>query len=302
MIEKLKKHYNDSMIIANMPTATDKYAWFMTETGTFFGIELASVTSEEITLLSSLFTPYGKYDEDMTDTESYWYHFLFLNHGAISQEDFPFTHCRLIYFHANRPIPDKQDFREAVQALLPKETIFLWENDSNVVLVETRADEAIDDPDFKEVTVALTSDFYVDFHLFIGQTHTLSQDLHKVCKNEKEMFQKAMQYNKKQKVYYPHDVVPFLLLESMDSTFRAHLRDIIPLELHQDQELIETIKVFFESDLNVSNASKRLYMHRNSLQYRIEKFIEKTGIDIKHFQGAFTTYLAILTLEHFSDS
>jgi DNA-binding PucR family transcriptional regulator len=41
-------------------------------------------------------------------------------------------------------------------------------------------------------------------------------------------------------------------------------------------------------------------MHRNSLQYRIDKFIEKTGIDIKHFKGAVAVYLAIL-LQQYAD-
>ncbi|MBY6268509.1 helix-turn-helix domain-containing protein, partial [Parageobacillus thermoglucosidasius] len=58
------------------------------------------------------------------------------------------------------------------------------------------------------------------------------------------------------------------------------------------------IKTFFQCDLNVSLAAKKLYMHRNSLQYRIDKFIEKTGMDIKHFQGAVAVYLAMLIQEY----
>ncbi len=42
-----------------------------------------------------------------------------------------------------------------------------------------------------------------------------------------------------------------------------------------DKELIESIKVFFQCNLNVSLAAKQLYLHRNTLQYRIDKFIEK---------------------------
>ena len=45
--------------------------------------------------------------------------------------------------------------------------------------------------------------------------------------------------------------------------------------ISNDKELIESIKVFFQCNLNVSLAAKQLYLHRNTLQYRIDKFIEK---------------------------
>ncbi|MER2142109.1 MAG: helix-turn-helix domain-containing protein, partial [Priestia megaterium] len=54
-------------------------------------------------------------------------------------------------------------------------------------------------------------------------------------------------------------------------------------------------------NLNVSLAAKKLYMHRNSLQYRIEKFIDRTHLDIKHFTGAVSAYLAILALKNSQD-
>ncbi len=65
-----------------------------------------------------------------------------------------------------------------------------------------------------------------------------------------------------------------------------------------DKELIESIKVFFQCNLNVSLAAKQLYLHRNTLQYRIDKFIEKTGLNIKTFEGAVAVYLAFLSFEH----
>jgi DNA-binding PucR family transcriptional regulator len=46
--------------------------------------------------------------------------------------------------------------------------------------------------------------------------------------------------------------------------------------------------------MNVSLAAKKLYLHRNTLQYRVDKFIEKTGIDIKHFGNAVSIYLALM--------
>ncbi|WP_449539281.1 PucR family transcriptional regulator [Ferdinandcohnia sp. Marseille-Q9671] len=302
MIEKLKAHFNHAFKTADTPFNTDQYAWFSTDSKTYFGIEKDKLSSKELSLLASLFTPYGAHVNDMSDIQAFWYNFLFLQQGQVIPTKFSFTQCRFIQFHTDQPITDKLEFQEALQALLPTDTIFLWENDTSGVLIETRNDELIEDIIYEEITVTLTSDFYTDLRLFIGQTYPLSDDLSALFKTEKESFQKAIHFLHKQKVYKIHDILPFLLLENMDNSFRDQLKNVITQELQNDQEFLETIKVFLESDLNVSNAAKRLYMHRNSLQYRIEKFIEKTGIDVKHFQGAVTTYLAILTIEHFSDS
>lgn len=53
-------------------------------------------------------------------------------------------------------------------------------------------------------------------------------------------------------------------------------------------ETIETIHQFLLHDMNVSKASKSLYMHRNTVYYKLENFIQKSEIDVRHFQGAFT--------------
>lgn len=75
------------------------------------------------------------------------------------------------------------------------------------------------------------------------------------------------------------------------------LPKLILQEFQRDNEFITMMEVFFKSNLNVSVAAKKLYMHRNSLQYRIDKFYEKTGIDVRIFHQALTVYLAILAVK-----
>jgi DNA-binding PucR family transcriptional regulator len=64
-----------------------------------------------------------------------------------------------------------------------------------------------------------------------------------------------------------------------------------------DPEMFSTIKVFLENNLNASMTAKKLFIHRNTLQYRIDKFVEKTGIQLKDFYGAFTVFLACILFE-----
>ncbi|NMA30857.1 MAG: PucR family transcriptional regulator, partial [Candidatus Methanofastidiosa archaeon] len=53
------------------------------------------------------------------------------------------------------------------------------------------------------------------------------------------------------------------------------------------------LKVFFECNQNTSEASKRLYMHRNTLIQKLDKFYEETGFNPRRFKDAMIIYKAI---------
>ena len=50
--------------------------------------------------------------------------------------------------------------------------------------------------------------------------------------------------------------------------------------------MMETVSVFFRNDLNLTAASKQLFIHRNTLNYRLDKIRKDTGLDLRHFQDA----------------
>ncbi len=58
-----------------------------------------------------------------------------------------------------------------------------------------------------------------------------------------------------------------------------------------NSETIDTILGFISSNLNATKTSKALYMHRNTLNYRLDNFISKTEIDVRTFTGALAVYL-----------
>ncbi len=59
---------------------------------------------------------------------------------------------------------------------------------------------------------------------------------------------------------------------------------------YNDIEMQNIIKVFLECDLNTSIAATKLYLHRNTLINKIDKFINETGYDVKKFKEAFIVY------------
>jgi carbohydrate diacid regulator len=61
-----------------------------------------------------------------------------------------------------------------------------------------------------------------------------------------------------------------------------------------DGESLNTVAKFFENNLNTSETARQLYIHRNTLLYRIEKIFRLTGLDLKRFDDAVLLKIAIL--------
>lgn len=53
-------------------------------------------------------------------------------------------------------------------------------------------------------------------------------------------------------------------------------------------EMKETVEMFFRSDLNLSDTARQMFIHRNTLTYRLEKIKKETGLDLRHFEDAVT--------------
>ena len=70
----------------------------------------------------------------------------------------------------------------------------------------------------------------------------------------------------------------------------------IPDEI--DDETLNTINKFFENNLNVSETSRQLFVHRNTLVYRIEKLEKTTGLDIRTFDDALTFKIALMVVNY----
>ena len=65
-----------------------------------------------------------------------------------------------------------------------------------------------------------------------------------------------------------------------------------------DEETLATINKFFENNLNVSETSRQLYIHRNTLVYRLDKLQKSTGLDLRVFEDAITFKIALMVVKY----
>ncbi|MGI5935801.1 MAG: PucR family transcriptional regulator [Oscillospiraceae bacterium] len=79
--------------------------------------------------------------------------------------------------------------------------------------------------------------------------------------------------------------------------FLSEVFKINPIE-SLDQETLYTINKFFENNLNVSETSRKLFVHRNTLVYRLEKIKKLTGLDLREFDHAIVFKVALMVKKY----
>ena len=80
--------------------------------------------------------------------------------------------------------------------------------------------------------------------------------------------------------------------DSLQEVFKKNPIDAL------DQETLFTINKFFENNLNVSETARKLFVHRNTLVYRLEKIKKLTGLDLREFDDAITFKVALMVKKY----
>lgn len=90
-----------------------------------------------------------------------------------------------------------------------------------------------------------------------------------------------------------HSYREFILIKILEevpegklSQYLAEISDEHFKEVFEDEEMLATAEAFLQSSLNVSETSRNLYMHRNTLLYRLDKIEKATGLNIRQFSDA----------------
>lgn len=91
-----------------------------------------------------------------------------------------------------------------------------------------------------------------------------------------------------------------LIYQIPDSLCEMFLREVFGEEIPDifDEETTITINKFFENNLNISETARQLYVHRNTLVYRLERIERTLGLDIRTFEDAMLFRIALMVIAH----
>ena len=92
-----------------------------------------------------------------------------------------------------------------------------------------------------------------------------------------------------------HSFKEYMLIKMLEDLPKYKLNEYLEMlmdtnarEIFDDEEMVNTAEEFLENSLNVSETSRKLYLHRNTLTYRLDKIEKATGLNIRKFSDAVT--------------
>jgi DNA-binding PucR family transcriptional regulator len=143
------------------------------------------------------------------------------------------------------------------------------------------------DISLKDVILNLSQDTLVDFRLYQSYKY---ETLKKLEENRLFITEKLKNIGFNLHIYIDDQVIVKHYLKILDNSFKFQMLK----KYHQDQMMLDTVKTYLESNQNMSVAAKSLYIHRNTLIQRLDKFYQVTGFDVKKFIDGFLIYHIVL--------
>lgn len=191
---------------------------------------------------------------------------------------------------------------EVVQNLFPNDTLdFVFtHSDSDVILVKDIKN--IQSPDnldslAESICDTLSGELFVNVKVGIGTVAATIKDLAESYRDAKTALEVGKIFElDKRVVNYSGLGVARLVYHVPISLCHQYMKEVFKKGSVEslDQETLFTIQKFFDNNLNVSETSRKLFVHRNTLVYRLEKIKKLTGLDLREFEHAITFKLALM--------
>ncbi|WP_066068292.1 PucR family transcriptional regulator [Neobacillus soli] len=298
MLRKLLSIYENSILFPGRPENPDEllYIFFDEAENDWMGIPKIEVSERELSLLKTLYELVEVQSATVNSAAKGWDKFLLLD-GPPPPKYSSKMSFRFIQFHINRDDANHLEIESALRGFFTDEAIIIWENVSRGIVIEEKKQISLSEEELISISETLESDFYVKISFFIGKLQPFSIQLRSKYLQEKEYFSFVIARLTHPYVYTFERIFPAYLAFHLPEELTRMTNQGIVEVFNEDPEMFSTIKIYLENNLNASMTAKKLYIHRNTLQYRIDKFTEKTGIGLKDFYGAFTVFLACQLFE-----
>lgn len=191
---------------------------------------------------------------------------------------------------------------DVIQNLFPDKSkdFVISINETDIALIkETK--QGISEKDIKQLatTIAdtLSGEFYAHATIGVGTTVDNLKDLAHSFKEAQAALEVGKVFDTdKTIVCYNNLGIARLIYQLPTTLCESFLREVFKRGSIEslDQETLFTIQKFFENNLNVSETSRKLFVHRNTLVYRLEKIKKITGLDLREFDHAIIFKIALM--------
>ena len=177
-------------------------------------------------------------------------------------------------------------------------------NDTDIALVKeikTNVEAGDLEKLARSISDTLSTEFYVHAVIGIGSIVEGIKDLARSFKEAQVALEVGKVFDTEKTICnYDNLGIARLIYQLPITLCETFLREVFKRGSIEslDQETLFTIQRFFENNLNVSETSRRLFVHRNTLVYRLEKIKKLTGLDLREFDHAIVFKIALMVKKY----
>ncbi len=153
----------------------------------------------------------------------------------------------------------------------------------------------------KSISDTVQSEFYLKVSVGIGSVVTSVKELARSYKDAQVALEVGKVFDtEKNIINYENLGIGRLIYQLPTTLCEMFLQEVFKRGSLEtlDRETLQTIHAFFDNNLNVSETSRKLFVHRNTLVYRLEKIKKLTGLDLREFDHAITFKVALMVKKY----
>lgn len=248
-------------------------------------IEKTTLTNRELALVENFL------DKDPEPIQSPWQDFLF--HGGFLP-DIHHDRVRLVQLMIDDKGSDldKPFWLDSVSHLFPEVVDLFFETNQTFYIIQADSDFVEADLAFYDSLVqTLEEDYGLKITAYLGQFWPTQAKLAKLWQEELRIFESQSQHVRRPVVDLAHLALAYY------TEFNRHDSPILN-QLHQmikdNAQWLDIIDTLWKNQRNLTEAAKTLYLHRNTLQYRMDRFEDETGLSLKNMNDLTLAYIASL--------
>lgn len=288
-IQTLQQIYPEAIKQAH---ATKNPNYFVFEEGhDFLWVPVHNLSNTERQLLQTFFKP-KKIGQNIEN--HVWYEAVFQHQNA------PVTAGRFRMIQVEFSSLDEataNDWNDELTNIFPQLVDHFFVSDTYGLIIEAYHEDSLTTEDLAGVFLALDGDFNTYTRLFVGSFFPYTEDFTRILAEERQLFDHELQRSNHEKCHNLSSTsLNYFAEESVKNSYLMRM-------LYQDwfkseEDLVEIIQALWNNQGNISSTAKDLFMHRNTLQYKLDKFQQQTQCNLKNMNDLFLAYLLISTFKN----
>ena len=268
-IAKLLELYPDAKVVVEPSADPDDYNFLIQDQ--WVTIKKDHLSTKEKFLLSLV-----SQDNNNKSINNNWWNFLVHESDKIPSEK---SNVRILQFEVQKLESDDRakEWLNVFVDTFDEVVDSFWINKYTGILIEKETKTNMDKLEVQRMIQLIDSDFYTKSRVYVGQFWPVNEKLPNIFDMERQLFHKSLEM--KDNVNNLSTVIlDFLIEQNLKNTdmFKS-----LKKKIDIDSKTTQMINALYKCDSNLTKTAKELFLHRNTLLYRMEKFHEQTGFDLK---------------------